>query len=342
MTKTVVLVLLKPDDSDAGAFRDMLTNDAEYRDLSGRVDLRFADSEDALDIIGDVDVAVCGNLSPELLDKAARLKWIAYWSAGMDGKVTPQLASRNLKLTNASGVHGPNIAEHIMMFMLMFARNEPFYFRNQLTRQWKRDNWGQEKWNRQPARSGTSELSGQTLGIVGLGRIGEALAVRAKSFDMRVIATKRDPNARYDAGVTLDAVYAHKELPRLLAESDHVCIALPYTPDTHHLLDAAMLAHIKPTAYLYNIGRGKIVDEAALANALQNGAIAGAGLDVFETEPLPADSPLWDMENVILTPHVSGLTPRYFPRMARLFADNLRRFLADEPLQNLYDPEKGY
>ena len=342
MSKTVALVLLKPDDSDAGAFRDVLTNDAAYADLHDKVDLRFADSDSALDIIGDVDVAVCGNLSPELLDKAANLKWIAYWSAGMDGKVTPELRARNLLLTNASGVHGPNIAEHVMMYMLMFTRNEPFYFRNQLARQWKRDNWGQEKWNRQPARSGTSELSGQTLGIVGLGRIGEALAVRAKSFDMRVIATKRDPNARYDAGVTLDAVYGQDELPRLLNEADHVCIALPYTPDTHHLINAAALAHIKPTAYLYNIGRGKLIDEAALAAVLESGALAGAGLDVFETEPLQADSPLWDMENVILTPHVSGLTPHYFSRMARLFGDNLRRFLNGEPLQNLYDPEKGY
>ena len=201
MTKTVALVLLNPDDADAGAFRDVLTNEAAYQDLRDRIDLRFADNASALDIIGDADVVVCGNLSPEVLEKATHLRWIAYWSAGMDGKVTPELSARHLLLTNASGVHGPNIAEHVMMYMLMFTRNEPFYFRNQLARQWKRDNWGQEKWNRQPARSGTSELSGQTLGIVGLGRIGEALAVRARSFDMRVIATKRNPNVRYDAGV---------------------------------------------------------------------------------------------------------------------------------------------
>ena len=280
------------------------------------------------------DVVVCGNLSPELLDKAAALRWIAFWSAGMDGKYTPELQSRNLLLTNASGVHGPNIAEHVLMFMLMFTRNEPFHFRSQIAREWKRDNWGQEKWNRQPRRTAASELTGQTLGIVGLGRIGEALAKRARAFDMRVIATKRDPAARYDPAVTLDAIYGMDELPRLLAHSDHVCVTVPYTPDTHHLLNAAMLSQMQPTAYLYNIGRGKLIDEAALIEALQNGRLAGAGLDVFETEPLPAESPLWDMDNVILTPHVSGITPFYFPRMAQ----TLRRQPA--PLPRRQTPAK--
>ena len=130
---------------------------------------------------------------------------------------------------------------------------------------------------------------------------------------MRVVATKRDPNARYEADVVPDAIYPSEDLPRLLAESDHVCIALPYTAETHHLFDANMIAQMKPTAYLYNIGRGKIVDENALIEALSAGKIAGAGLDVFETEPLPTDSPLWKMENVILTPHTSGGTPNYFP-----------------------------
>jgi D-2-hydroxyacid dehydrogenase (NADP+) len=339
VSKTVVLVLLKPDDADAKPFRDIIEHDADLRD---RIDLRFADTESAQDVIADVNVVVCGNLSPELLDKATALRWIAFWSAGMDGKFTPQLQARNLMLTNASGVHGPNIAEHVMMFMLMFTRNETFYFRSQIAREWKRDNWGQEKWNRQPRRSAASELSGQTLGIVGLGRIGEALAKRARAFDMRVIATKRDPATRYDPSITLDAVYGMDELPRLLAHSDHVCVTVPYTPDTHHLLNAAMLSQMQPTAYLYNIGRGKLIDEAALIEALQNGRLAGAGLDVFETEPLPAESPLWDLDNVILTPHVSGITPFYFQRMAQLLADNLHHFLANKPLHNLYNPDRGY
>ncbi len=339
MTKTVVLVLLAPDDADAQTFRQAMDADENLRD---QIELRFSRSEDADSQLADADIAVCGNLSPEQLERAENLKWIAFWSAGMDGKYTPQLAARNLILTNASGVHGPNIAEHVMMFMLMFTRNEPFYFRRQLEGEWKRDNWGQEKWNRQPRRSAAEELTGQTLGIVGLGRIGESLAVRAKAFDMRVIATKRNPNERYDAQVPVDAVYGMDDLPRLLSESDHICVTIPHTPQTHHFISAEMLAHCKPSAYIYNIGRGSTIDEAALAAALEQGKLAGAGLDVFETEPLPAESPLWKMDNVILTPHVSGITPFYFKRFAELFLANLRQFLSSEPLQNVFDPIKGY
>ena len=331
MSKTVVLVMLDAGDKDAQTFRETIEADAQLRE---RIELRFGRGDDAKAAIGEAEIVVSGNVSQELLEAAPRLQWIAFWSAGMDGKVSAPLRARNLKLTNASGVHGPNIAEHVLGFMLMFTRELHLHLRAQID----------GVWGRAAAfpRRGASELDGQTLGIVGLGRIGEALAVRAKACGMRIVATKRDPKARYEASVVPDALYPPEELPRLLAESDHVCIALPYTAETHHLFDAAMLAHMKPTAYLYNIGRGRIVDENALIDALREGRIAGAGLDVFEKEPLPADSPLWKMENVILTPHVSGATPRYFIRFAALFTDNLRRYLQDQPLHNLYDPERGY
>ena len=331
MSKTVVLVMLEAGDKDGQAFQDIIAADTELRE---RVELRFGRGDDARAAIGDAEIVVSGNVSQELLEAAPRLRWIAFWSAGMDGKVTEDLRARNLKLTNASGVHGPNIAEHVLGFMLMFTRELHLHLRSQIAGVWGRPSTF--------PRRGANELDGQTLGIVGLGRIGEALAVRAKSCNMRIVATKRDPKARYETSVVPDALYPPDELPRLLSESDHVCIALPYTPETHHLFDTAMLAHMKPTAYLYNIGRGKIIDENALIDALHEGRIAGAGLDVFETEPLPADSPLWKMENVILTPHVSGATPQYFNRFAALFTDNLRRYLQDQPLQNLYDPERGY
>ena len=332
MSKTVVvLIMLEADDTDAQTFRDAIAADALLRD---RVELRFGRGDDAKAAIGEAEIVVSGGVSQEMLEAAPHLRWIAFWSAGMDGKVSEPMRARDLALTNASGVHGPNIAEHVLAFMLMFTRELHLHMRSQVAGVWGR-----------PAampRRGANELAGQTLGIVGLGRIGEALTARAKGCEMRVVATKRDPNARYEASVVPDALYPPEELPRLLSESDHVCIALPYTPETHHLFDAALLAHMKPTAYLYNIGRGKIVDESALIEALRANRIAGAGLDVFEAEPLPADSPLWKMENVILTPHVSGSTPYYFPRFAALFADNLRRYLSDRPLQNLYDADRGY
>ena len=331
MSKTVVLVSMAEDDGDSQAFVNAIENDAELRD---RIELRFANREQTLERIADAQIAACGGISNEALAAANNLRWLAFWSAGLDGKITPEMTNRNLIVTNASGVHGPNIAEHVMAWMLMFTREMPFYLRHQIAGNYVRgDN---------AKRAGAGELTGQTLGIVGLGRIGEALTRRAKSFDMRVVATKRNPAARYESAIAPDAIYSPEELPRLLAESDHVCVCLPYTPETEHIINAGTLACMKPTALLYNIGRGKVVDEAALVAALQKGTIAGAGLDVFETEPLPADSLLWTMENVLITPHVSGVTPYYFSRFAAMFAANLKRYLNREPLQNLYDPQKGY
>jgi phosphoglycerate dehydrogenase-like enzyme len=331
--KTVVLAALDPEDADAAPFQEAIENDPELRE---RIELRFASGEAIRGAIADARVVTCGNLSPEHLDAAPELRWISFWSAGMDGKATPQLMARNLLLTNASGVHAPNIAEHILMYMLMFTRGMPHYFRSQMAGTWRRE------WTSRSGAGTADELAGQTLCVAGLGRIGEALTARAKACEMRVVAVKRDPQARYEAEIVPDALYPPEALPRLLAESDHVCITLPYTPETHHLFDAALLAHMTPRAYLYNIARGKIIDEAALIAALRSGKLAGAGLDVFETEPLPADSPLWKMENVLITPHVSGVTPHYFRRIAALFAANLRRFLKGEPLRNLYDAARGY
>ncbi|HZO90128.1 MAG TPA: D-2-hydroxyacid dehydrogenase [Chthonomonadaceae bacterium] len=332
MKRTVVLVLLSPESGDAAAYRQAVEGDPELRE---RVTLRFATGDAVREAITDAEVVTCGNVSAEQVAAARNLRWISFWSAGMDGKARPELLTRGLLLTSASGVHGPNIAEHVLAFMLMFTRRMPFYQRAQMAGRW--EHFGSSR-----AGGGAEELTGKTLGIVGLGRIGEALTARAKAFEMRVVATKRNPQARYNAAVVPNALYPPEELPRLLAESDHVCIALPYTPETHHLFDAGMLAYMQPTAYLYNIARGKIVDEAALIAALQEGRLAGAGLDVFEEEPLPAESPLWRMENVIITPHVAGITPHYFARAAALFADNLKRYLHGLPLQNLYDPARGY
>lgn len=289
MSRTVALVLMSPDYPDAQPFRNAIESDPI---LSERIELRFAVGDEALKAVRDAEIVACSNVTPDLLLHGDRLRWIAFWSAGLDNKLFPELIARNLLLTSANGVHGPNIAEHVMMWMLMFTRRMPFYQRMQ----------HESRWERNPAPIGPThrnrglfltqdealgELAGQTLGIVGLGRIGEALTLRAKAFEMRVVALKRDPEARYDARIQPDRLYGPDSLPQLLEESDHVCIAVPYTPQTHHLFNASMLAHLKPTAYLYNIARGRIIDEAALIEALETEKLAGAGLDVFETEPLP-------------------------------------------------------
>lgn len=328
--RTIVLVALDADDPDAHDFTQAIESDAE---LTNRIELRFGRGETLARSLPDAEIVVCGNLTDAQIASAPRLRWISFWSAGMDGKATPGMRERDLLLTNASGVHGPNIAEHVLCFMLMFTRRMEVHFRSQLAGQWERG---------LPAnKSGAGELTGQTLGIVGLGRIGEDLASRARSFGMRIVAMKRDPSARHSSG-PIDALYGIEELPRLLAESDHICVALPYTPQTHHLFDAAMLAHCKPGAYLYNIARGKIVEERALIDALRSEHLAGAGLDVFETEPLPPESPLWTLPNVLITPHTAGITPHYFARAAKQFADNLKRYLRGDRLHNLYDPLRGY
>lgn len=329
MSKRVVLVTLDEQDSDAKPFRVAVEGDAL---LSQQIELRFATGDQIEAEIAEAEVVCCGNLSASLVERANRLRWISFWSAGLDGKVTPQLLERNLLLTTASGVHGANIAEHVMGWMLMFTRGMHHHLRGQLAHEWRRDKWS----------VGAGELTGQTLGIIGLGHIGEGLAFRARAFGMRVIATKRNPETRFDPSISIDAIYPPSELKRLLAESDHVCVAVPYAPSNHHLLNAEMLGAMKPTAYLYNIARGKVIDEEALITALSEERIAGAGLDVFEQEPLPSESPLWGLPNVLISPHVAGVTPHYFARAAQLFTENLHRYLREERLNNLYDAEKGY
>jgi len=330
--KTVVLVLIAPDDIAAVIFRDAVER---IPLLPERIELRFARSEEAHGAIRDAEVVVCRHLSQQLLDSSPRLRWISYLSVGLDGKVTPGIRERRIMLTTSKGAHGPNIAEHILTFILMFTHRMPQHLRAQLAGRWGPHIAGG------PLSTEAGELTGQTLGIIGFGTIGTALVARARPLGMRIIATKRDLS-QTDYPIFPDVLYPPEDLSSLLAESDHVCICVPYTAKTHHLIDAKMLSQIKPGSYLYNISRGGVVDESALIDALTNGRLAGAGLDVFESEPLPPDNPLWKMENVLITPHSAGLGSYCFKRAVALFADNLERYLGRLTLHNLYDPARDY
>jgi phosphoglycerate dehydrogenase-like enzyme len=325
-----VLVDLPPASADAARFS------AAVARFEGRVAVTFADAEGAefARALTDAEVVVAQGLSDEELARAGRLRWLSSVAAGLEGIVTPALLARGVAVTNASGVHGPNIAEHVLAMILMFTRWMPRFFRAQLAHRWDR--------NISSRSDGPGELTGRTLLIVGLGRIGEAIAARARPFGVRIVALKRDPARRHDADVAVDELLPLSALDDALGRADHVCLTVPLTPETHHLMDARRLACLRPSAYLYNVSRGAVVDEAALVEALRAGKLAGAGLDVFEQEPLPAGSPLWDLDNVILTPHLSGATPLYYDRTAALFADNLDRFLAGQPLHNRFDPARGY
>jgi phosphoglycerate dehydrogenase-like enzyme len=323
-----ILVDVPPGSPDEAYFRTALAR------FDGRIAVTYATGDAFVRALPEADVIVAGDLTDDHLARAPHLRWLSSVAAGLDEIATPALLARNVAITSASGVHGPNIAEHLLTMILMFTRGFPKLFRAQLARRWERD--------LKSRSDGPGELTGKTLLIVGLGRIGEALAVRARPFGVHVVAVKHDPGSRHDAGVGVDELLPVGALDDALGRADHVCLTVPLTPATHHLMDARRLGRMRPGAFLYNVSRGAVIDEAALVEALRAGKLAGAGLDVFEEEPLPARSPLWDLDNVILTPHVAGTTPLYYQRTAALFADNLDRFLSGHPLANRFDRERGY
>ena len=278
------------------------------------------------------------------LEQAPNLRWAQLHYAGVNNLVDTPLWNSDIILTNASGVHAPAMAQYAMTQILAWAHRVPNWFKYQQVGTWPTERW--EKFV-------PMELNGRSLGILGYGSIGRELARLAKGFGMKILVTKRDARRTEDSGYVIpgtgdpqgslpDRIYPTEATRSMLAECDFVVVTLPHTPRTQHLIDESVLREMKPTAFLVNIGRGAIVNEDDLVKALKKGWIAGAGLDVFEQEPLPDSSPLWQLPNVILTPHVSGFTPAYDERNVELFTQNLRRYLAGEPLLNVVNRELGY
>lgn len=283
--------------------------------------------EEAVALVPEAD-ALYGNIRPEVIRAGRRLRWVQSGSAGVEGILFPELVESSLVLTNARGLYAPEMADHTLAFMLSLARSLPMLYRRQR----------EEKWV--PPRSVPSfELSGQMLLIIGFGSTGQEIAKRAAGFGMRILATRRHPGAP-PAGV--ESIHPPEALRQLLPEADHVALCVALTAETRHLFGAAEFRLMKPTAYLVNVARGAIIDTDALVAALQNNEIAGAGLDVTDPEPLPAGHPLWQMENVILTPHSSGQSQYASRRLLDLVRENLRRFAAGEPLLNVVDKQAGY
>jgi phosphoglycerate dehydrogenase-like enzyme len=275
-----------------------------------------------------------------------RLKWIQTHSAGVDYLFNQPVWQREVILTSMNGIHAVPMAEHALAMILTFR----WRLRVMLSFQ-ARSEWPHGRWDLFAA----PELRGSTLGLVGYGAIARELARQAQALGMRVLAANRSGQRRPFAGYresgvgdpqTLipDKIYPTGQLLDMLPQCDYVAVLAPLTPDTRHLIGTEALAAMKSTAIFINLARGELVDEAALIEALQQEQIAGAGLDVFATEPLPVDSPLWqiDVARVIISPHVAGFTPNYDERASDLFAKNLRHYLAGEPLLNLVDKERGY
>lgn len=302
------------------------------RQLSPQLEVvREVDPQRAREEMCDAEILYTFQL-PGPLAEARALRWIQLVSAGADHIMEAGGAKTDILVTTASGIHGAAMAEYVLCMMVMLARRIPLILRESQQHQWK------------PGRLRTyygDELEGKTLGIVGLGTIGRRVAKVAKALEMRVLGLRRSGKSGGDAGAA-DELYGPGQLLEMLPQCDFVLVVVPFTPETRGLIGERELRAMKPTAYLINVARGEIVDEAALARALREGWIAGGAFDVFAQEPLPPDSELWDLPNLIITPHMSGNTIPYMDRATELFQENLRRYLAGEPMINVLDKELGY
>ena len=263
---------------------------------------------------------------------AKRLRWIHVAAASVAPLMFPELIASDVVVTNGRGTHSEAMAEHTIGVLLMFARK--LHLARDAQNQ---SRWIAESMWRDPPEFG--RLAGSTIGVVGFGSIGQAIGSKARAMGMRVLAVRRRPAAD---PAPADEQWGVERLDDLLERSDWVVLAPPLTPQTRGMIGRDRIARLKPHAVLVNLGRGSLVDEPALIEALAAGRIAGAALDVFQKEPLPADSPLWTMPNVIVTPHVSGFGPAYWDRVVELFRRNLRAYLDGRPLENVVDKQAGY
>ncbi|RIV17521.1 D-2-hydroxyacid dehydrogenase [Alicyclobacillaceae bacterium I2511] len=275
----------------------------------------------------EAEIIVAGGsaITEELIQRCPKVRWFHSVSAGVDLIPHNLLSARGILLSNSRGIHGRPIGEQVLGMMIGFTRGLHVNLRHQQQKRWE------------PGYP-LQELTGQTLCIVGSGSIGAEVARKAKAFDMRVIGVKRHPLPlpHHDEVVGLDSLYD------ALATADFVLVLTPLTPNTRHLLDAEAFATMKSSAVVLNFARGDVMDEEALIQALQAGKLRGAGLDVFHREPLPPESPLWDMENVLISPHNGGWTPHYNERMVAIFLNNLRAYREQRPLPTGVDLIQGY
>jgi phosphoglycerate dehydrogenase-like enzyme len=305
--------------------RIKLTNVSELAQSEQKGNVTAKKQLDAL--LAEAEIIYGFRLPENVIARAPKLKWFQTMSAGVDRFLDDEFRRNPVIMTSVSGIHAVPIGEFVLGLMLMFAKQAPLSFQLKLQRQWK------------PFLA--TELHSRTVGIVGLGHIGREVARLAKAFGMRVVATRRSARKSKRAR-HVDRLYTPDRLRQLLSESDFVVLTLPLTPETSGIIGEAELRSMKPTAYLINVARGKLIDEEALVRALEEHRIAGAGLDVFAIEPLPANSRLWEFSNVIISPHVAGGMEDYVERATAVFCENLRRYLSGKRLLNIVDKKRGY
>jgi phosphoglycerate dehydrogenase-like enzyme len=287
------------------------------------------DRDEIRDMLDDIEVAA-GWFPADLLPKASSLRWLQQWSAGADWLMRhSEAAEADFVLTSTSGIHAIQITEHIFAFLLALARELPQALEAQRRR----------RWVPQDEHNQLFELARKTMLLIGVGAIGERTAQVAAAMGMHVLGVRRDPRI---GAPGVEAMFGPDDLLDLMPQADFVVVTVPLTEETRGMIAERELQAMKPTAFIVNIGRGGTIEEEALIEALREGRLAGAGLDVFETEPLPSDSPLWGLENVIITSHYAGITPHYHERALAVFLDNLERYVAGKPLRNVVDRELGY
>jgi len=282
--------------------------------------------------IADADVAITWSIRPQQIQAAKKLRWIHSPAAAVHQLIFPELVQSDIVLTNAREVHGPVVAEHVVALIFALAKKIPDAVGLQ-----QKHEWGQQiMWDELPR---VREVAGATVGLLGLGAIGRAITRSAKALGMRVIAVREHPEKGSEG---VEAVFGPAQIDEIFQQSDYVVLAAPVTDRTQVIANGQRLSLMKPDACLINVGRAQLLDESALAVALREKRIGGAALDVFPKEPLDADSPLWDVPTLLITPHTAGLTDKLWERHYALFSENLRRYIGGEPLLGIVDKQKGY
>jgi phosphoglycerate dehydrogenase-like enzyme len=309
--------------TDLSQLRDNLPDEVRSR-------IKFIwckNTKEANEFLPDAEILLTmGRLDPDIMERTPKLRWVQSLSAGIDNLPLEAFIKRNIIVTNGKGVHTVQMSEFTIGVMLQWVRNTNKFLKHQHEKLWD-------------SKLSFDELYGKTVGILGAGAIGEAVARKCQAFDMRVIGFNRSGAAQPHFNEILSG---DNGLITLLQKSDFIVLLLPSTSKTHHLIKREQFQQMKPSAFLINIARGDVIDEEALIEALQNGTISGAALDVFEQEPLPETSPFWTMDNVILTPHIAGATDHYIERAAPIFYHNLKQYIAGQPLMNVVNLREGY
>jgi phosphoglycerate dehydrogenase-like enzyme len=282
--------------------------------------------------IEDADIFIGWSVKPPDFMRAAKLRWIHSPTAAVHQLMFPELVSSNVRVTNSTGIHGPVVAEHALALILALAKRLPQAMRYQARKKWAQD----QVWNERPH---PREIAGSTVAVVGMGGIGSEFTRRAKALGMRVLAVRENPD-KGSGGA--DEVFSDARIDDVLPQADYVLLCAPLTPATRGIINAARLGKMKRDAYLVNVSRGPLIVEDDLIKALKEKRIGGAALDVFIHEPLPRSSAFWRLENVLVTPHTASFTERLWERHYQHIVENMKRFLAGQPLLNEVDKQRGY